>query len=806
MFRNYLKSALRNLWRYKGHSLINILGLAVGMACLILIMLYVKTELSFDRFHQYRNQVYMLNLQATNPQTGERSNSAIGPYRLADELKIDFDDFDEIVRIAARGGEYVEVGNELYIEEKLAFVDPEVFEVFTFPLLKGNPADALVDPYSIVITEKIAQKYFGDSDPIGRTVKIRELDFNVTGILKEIPKQSQFQVDVLVSMNCAQHAFSKVVLENWGEGYVWTFVKIPENTSPKDYQLRLAEFTSAKLSNWEDFSPVLKMHALTDLYLDSADYDNFLPGGNRTYVIAFSFIALFILVIACINFINLATARSSLRAKEVGLRKVVGAERSQLVGQFLSESTLLAVICLIVAALLAKLFLREFNELAGREITWNLFSDIPMLIGLLLVTVFVGLVAGSYPALLISGFKPVSILSGKFKIGLKGAGLRKVLVTFQFAASILLLIITSAVYKQLDYCRNMNLGFDKEHLIKLPGTPIAMRERYQQFHDELLNSTKIVNAAASSRVPPGNLSSTLTTRPEGVPEDQRRGMQTVWTDFDFIETMGFEIVAGRSFSRDFPSDATEAFILNEAAVKELGWTNESAVNKTFGSMELTDWKAGQWEERNGKVVGVIKDFHFESLKREIVPTVYFVAPYMAWSYVVRVAPGDPAVALQVIQDKWEEFNPEDPFNYVFVDETYEQLYANEDRQAQIFAVFATLAISIACLGLIGLASFTAERRKKEVGIRKVLGASSSNVVVLLSREFTILVILALIVASPVAWLIMRGWLADFAYQVELGLGVFLLAGLLTLLIAWITVAYQTGKAALTNPVDSLRAE
>ncbi len=806
MFRNYLKSALRNLWRYKGHSAINILGLAVGMTCLILIMLYVKSELSYDRFHVNRDRIYMLNLKVTNPQTGEKINSAIGPYRLADELKVDFDDFDEIVRIAPRGGEYVEVEDKIYIEEHLAFVDPELFDVFTFPLLEGNAADALDDPYSVVVTPKIAQKYFGDRNPIGQTIRMRDLDFNITGILQEIPEQSQFQFDILVSMNCAQQAFSKVVLENWGEGYVVTFVKVPENMTAETYRERLAEFVGVKMEDWKDYSPVLAMHPLSDLYLDSADFPDFAPGGDRTYVIAFSFIALFILVIACINFINLATARSSLRAKEVGLRKVVGAERSQLIGQFLSESTLLAVICLLLAVLMTQIFLGQFNDLADRNITWNIFGDTPMLVGLILVTLFVGLVAGSYPALLISGFKPVSILSGKFKIGLKGAGLRKVLVTFQFTASILLLIITTTVYKQLDYCRNLNLGFDREHLIKLPGTPLSLRERYQQFHDELLTSTHIVNAAASSRVPPGNLSSTLTTRPEGVPEEERRGMQTVWTDFDFIETMGFEIVSGRSFSRDFPSDASSAFILNEAAVKELGWTNESAINKTFGSMELTDWQAGQWEERNGKVVGVIKDFHFESLKKEIVPTVYFVAPYMAWSYVVRIAPGDPAESLRVIQEKWEEFNPEEPFNYVFVDETYEQLYASEDRQAKIFGVFATLAISIACLGLVGLASFTAERRKKEVGIRKVLGASSSNVVILLSREFTVLVVLALIVASPFAWFIMKGWLADFAYQTNLGLGVFLLAGVITLLIAWVTVAYQTGKAAITNPVDSLRSE
>lgn len=806
MFRNYLTSALRNLWRHKGHSAINILGLAIGMACLILIMLYVKSELSYDRFHQHREQIYMMNLQVTIPQTGAKENSAIGPYRLADELKVDFPDFEQVVRFAPRNGEYVEVGDQTYIEQNLTFVDPEVFEMFTFPLLQGTSENALEDPYSVVLTPEVAQKYFGTANPIGQNIRIRDLDFAVTGILQEIPDQSQFQFDILVSMNCAQQAFSRIVLENWGEGYVWTFTKVPEDKGPDDYRARLAEFTSLKLEDWEDFSPVIAMHPLGDLYLDSADFPDFAPGGDRTYVMAFSFIALFILVIACINFINLATARSSLRAKEVGLRKVVGAERSQLIGQFLSESTLLAVICLLLAVLLAKSFLGQFNLLADRSITWEVFSDIPMLLGLILVTLFVGLVAGSYPALLISGFKPVSILSGKFRVGLKGTGLRKILVTFQFAASILLLIITTAVYKQLDYCRNLNLGFDKEHLVRLTGTPLTLRDQYQQFHHELLTSTNIINSAASSRVPPGSLSSTLTTKPEGVPEDQRRGMQTIWTDFDFIETMGFEIVAGRSFSRDFPADASTAFIINEAAVKELGWTNESAINKTFGSMEITDWQSGQWVERDGKVIGVVKDFHFESLKSEIVPTVYFIAPYMAWNYVVRVAPGNPTESIRFIEEKWKQFNPGEPFQYTFVDEAYDRLYANEERQGKIFAVFASLAISIACLGLIGLASFTAERRKKEVGIRKVLGASNSNVVVLLAREFTLLVLLALLIASPFAWIIMRGWLNDFAYQTEIGAGVFLLSGLASLLVAWVTVAYQTGKAALTNPVESLRSE
>ena len=806
MLKNYLKSTLRNLWRYKGYSTINILGLAIGMTCLILIMLYVNWELSYDQFHEKKDRIYLLNIQTTNPQNGTVAKRAIGPYRLADELAVDFPDLEQIIRLAPRGREGVEVGEELYMEENLAFADPEVFQVFDFPLIEGDPANVLEDPYSLVVTPKIAQKYFGNANAIGQTVTIRELDFKITGIMHPIPERSQFRTDLLISMNCAPQVFSRIVLENWGEGYVWTFALTKEGFQAEDYIPRLAEFTATKLADWAEVSPVINMHPLTDLYLDSGELAGFVSGGDRNYVVAFSFIALFILIIACINFVNLSTARSSLRAMEVGLRKVVGADRSQLIGQFLSESIVLAFICMALAIVMAKSLLGYFNQLAAKEITWSVLGDVPILLAILGMTLLAGLLAGSYPALLVSGFKPISILSGKFQLGGKGSGLRKVLVAFQFTASILLIIITGVVYQQLDYCRNMDLGFDKEHLVQLGGTPLSLREKYDEFRSELVTGTNIINGAASSRVPPGNLSSNLTTRPEGVPEDQRPGMQTVWTDFDFIETMGFELAAGRSFSRDFPSDASDAFVINEAAVKALGWTNESAINKGFGSMELNDWDEGQWIPRDGKVIGVLKDFHFESLREEIIPTVYFVAPYMAWSYVVRIAPDNPKESIAYIEETWKRFNPEEPFRYSFVDESYAQLYETEERHGKIFFVFASLAILIACLGLIGLASFTAERRKKEVGIRKVLGASSGSVVTLLSKEFTILVMLAFVIAAPIAWFIIQRWLEGFVYQVEIGAGVFLISGLIALGIAWTTVSYQTGKAAMANPVDSLRNE
>ena len=745
-----------------------------------------------------------MSIQATNPQNGVTNNRVFGPYRMADELEVDFPDFEHIIRFAPQGRESVEYKDQVYQEDQLTFVDPDVFQAFTFPLSQGDPMTALLDPYSIVITESIARKYFGAENPIGQVLKIRGADFKVTGIMEEIPEQSQFQFDMLVSMNCAPQIFSKIVLENWSEGYVWTFVMTSKDKTPQDYTSRLQAFTDIKLEAMKAFTPAIAMHPLPDLYLDSRNLPGFAPGGDRTYVIAFSLIAIFILLIACINFMNLATARSAVRAREVGLRKVIGAERSQLIMQFLSESITLAIICLVLALLIVKWSLPAFNQLADRTIQFQIFENVFLIFGFIGLAIIVGILAGSYPAILLSGFSPINVLSGNLSEGFKGTALRKILVTFQFAISIFLIIVTGIVYLQIMYCRNLDVGFDKSHLIVMSGTSSEMRGRYDQFRTELLSNPQIENAAASSRVPPGRLSSSLRARPEGVPEDQQRGMQTVWTDYDFIETVGLDLAAGRSFRRDFPADAATSFILNEAAVKEIGWTNEEAIDKTFGSSEIKDWDQGQWENRDGKVIGVLKDFHFESLKQEIIPTVYFIAPYMAWNYVVRIKPENISATISFIEDKWNQFNPETPFAYTFVDENFAQLYRNEERQGKIFGVFSGLAIFIACLGLIGLASFTAERRKKEIGIRKVLGASGFNLIFLLSREFAWLVIIAFIVAAPVSWYIMQKWLEDFAYQVPVGPFVFIISGLFALLIAWITVSTQTAKAAFSNPAKVIR--
>ena len=806
MLKNYLKTALRNLWRYRGYTLINIFGLAIGIACVALILLYVQSELSYDRFHTNKDRIYRLNIESTNPQTGEKNARAIGPYRLAKELKTDFSDFSQIVRFARQSGEIVEFDDQQFSEDNLAFVDPGVFQMFDFSLTQGDPREVLKPPFSVVISESIAQKYFGAANPIGKELEIRGESFEITGVMEDVTKNSQFDFNILVSMNCAPQVFSTIVLENWGEGYVHTFVMTPEDKSPADYEGRLAAFVDKNLEAWKPFSPRLQMQPLPKLYLYSKDISSYPPGGDITYIYAFTLIAIFILIIASINYMNLATARSSVRAEEVGMRKVVGAAKSQLMGQFLSESILLALISSLLAIGIIFLALPGFNNLADRQISFHLIRNWPVLVGIIGIATFVGVLAGSYPALLLSGFKPAAIFSGQLSQGLKGGVLRKVLVSFQFTTSIFLLIVTGVVYQQLQYCKNMDLGFDKKHLLLIPGTPLDLRGKYEQFSARLKSNPRIVSAAGSSRVPPGNLSSSLRARPEGVPEDQQRGMQTVWTDYEFVETMGFQIVAGRSFSRDFPADAQTAFILNEAAVKDIGWTNESAIGKTFGSSEIKEWQSGQWENRDGQVIGVLKDFHFESLKDEIVPTVYFIAPYMAWNYVVKINSENIPETISFIEKTWKEFNPEASFEYTFVDDNFAALYENEERQGKIFGLFALLAIFIACLGLVGLASFTAEQKKKEIGIRKVLGASSMSIITLLSKEFSWLVLVAFLLATPISWYIMNIWLQDFVYRINIGFYIFLLAGLFALLIAWITVGLQTMKAANANPINSLQQE
>ena len=806
MINNYLKIALRNLFKHKGYSAITILSLGTGLACVVLITLFVRDELSYDRFHENKDRIYRLVWSITDPETNEQSFHAVGPYRLAEEMQGEFADLEAIVRIAPREQVLVRSGEREFYEDNLAVVDPSIFRAFTFPLKKGDPATALVSPFSIVVTEAIASKYVGDTDPIGKSLSLMGNDFEITGVLEDIPERSQFGYEIMASLNCAPQVFSRIVLENWGEGSCETYILMPEGMRTEDLEPRFEALVDARLPEREIVSPRLMMQPLSHLYLQSSHIQTYSAGGSLTNVYAFTAIAVFILIIACINFMNLATARSANRAKEVGLRKVVGALRTRLIAQFLAESVLLSAFSFIVALILCISALPLFNSISGKTFSIVTFLDLPLFLTLATITLIVGLVAGSYPAFFLSAFQPVKVLSGACRRGTKGGWFRRILVTFQFAVSIFLIVATAVVARQMAYAKQIRLGYDKEHLIMIRGTPLSLRTKYMEFSQSLKAHPNIVGAAGASRIPPERLRSSIDVRPEGTDWERQRGMQTIWADFGYIETMGYELAAGRSFSREYVTDAAGAFIINETACREIGWTSEEAVGKSFGSSIIRDWDKGQWEHINGHIIGVLKDFHFESLHKKIVPTVYFIWPYMAWKYVIRIRPGNIPETINHIEKTWDRYVPDRPFIYAFVDDEFDRLYRSEQRQGRLFGAFAVLAVFVACLGLVGLASFTAEQRTKEVGIRKVLGATAPRIVFMMSREFTLLVVAAFAVGAPLAWFVMKDWLQDFSYHFRLGIGLFLIAGAFALVLAWLTVSFQAARVAMSNPAESLRYE
>jgi putative ABC transport system permease protein len=646
---------------------------------------------------------------------------------------------------------------------------------------------------------------------MGKTLNFgNEHPVTVTGVLADMPGKMHFRFDFLGSMHAAKTLFNRLKLENWGEGSVYTYAMLPEGKTAKEVEQPLIDFV--KKTRGEEavtkYGMKLALMPLANIHLHSHTRSEIEPNGDIVYVYAFSAIAFFVLVIACINFMNLATARSSNRAREVGLRKVVGAFRGQLIRQFLSESMLLAVIAMLLSVALVELALPWFNGFVEKDLTLNFVHNSTAVFGLLGITLFVGVIAGSYPALFLSQFEPVAILKGAFKGHGKGVRFRQVLVAFQFAISIFLIIVTGVIHDQLTYARTIKLGYETDQVVVLPGIPESKRRDFEALKQTWMKNPNIVNVALTSRIPSGRLGSNLGTLPEGVPEDQRPGMQTVWMGFGFLETLGMPFVAGRNFSSEHPSDATSAFVINEAACRELGWTPEEAIGKGFGSHYIDDWDKGQWKPKEGQVIGVVKDVYFEPLREPVKSMVFFIEPYMAWSTLVLIRPDHVDETMAFIKQQYQALDAEQyaEFNYSFLNDRFGQLYRAEEKQAQIFGVFALLAIFVGCLGLFGLAAFMAEQRTKEIGIRKVLGASVPNLVKLMSMDFVKLVIVANVVAWPVAYYVMQNWLQSFVYRTNLQIGTFVLGGLLALVIAIGTVSYQAVKVSLTNPVDALRYE
>ncbi|GGB87648.1 ABC transporter permease [Dyadobacter sediminis] len=807
MLRSYITIACRNLVRYKGYTFINVFGLAIAIACCLVIFLFVQDELRFDRFHAKAKQIHrIINHRSSD---GVQMVMARTPPAYGPALERTFPEVLQSTRIFGFGNkELVAYGNRKFFETGILLADSTFFEMFSFPLTRGNANQVLNSPDAIVISETMAEKYFGNQDPLGKQLVLDgSYKFRVTGIMRDMPAQSHLKASFIGSFDALREIVSAERLQSWGWQQFYTYITLSEGSDPAKLNAKLPAFLAqhakeeASQQNSRDH---YQLQALTDIHLRSSDIEyDIVEKGNIQYIYAFSLVAVFTLLIACFNFMNLSTARSARRAREVGMRKAIGAQRIQLIGQFLGESILQTGMALVLAILLTAIVIPTLNNWTGKTLLLSSLSTFPFLLGLFGFTLLIGLLAGSYPAFFLSGFKPLHVLKGMVITGNSATFLRRNLVVVQFVVSIMLMIGAGVVFFQVRYIQEKNLGFSNEQLITMPIRNTTMLQNIETIKAELRQNPSILNATACYGVPGGQFAGDGIVIP-GRTEEFSTNMFLV--DEDYIPTLGMTMAAGRNFSKSFGNDAREAFILNETAVRELGWGKpESAIGKTV------NWR--QWQPatpadsiKRGKVIGVVKDFNYKTIHQKIEPMVLQIVPAEFSQVVVRIRPEASRSALAMLAEKWKAAASEWPFEYTFLDEQFAAQYKSEQIFSKVFGLFTFLSIFITCLGLFGLAAFTAEQRTKEIGVRKVLGASVASIVALLSKDFLMLVLIALVIASPVAWYAMNYWLEAFAYRIEIQWWMFVLAGSLAIAIAFFTVFFQSVKAALLNPVKSLRSE
>jgi len=809
MLRNYFKIAYRNLVKYKFISFINLFGLTVGLTCCLLILSYILNELSYDRYNKNADNIYRVTRSFNNQEgvvslTLSTVSPPFGYY-----LPTDFPEIRKMTRLLDNGITPLRYKDKLFNEKDVFFADENLFDVFTLKVLKGNPQTALRDPFSIMLTEETAKKYFGDEDPMDKTIRYNnQLELRVTGIYKAFPANTHLHPGMLVSFNTLRDSTiygEKNLRTNWGNNSFFTYLLLPPNYNPKNMVARFPDFVDKRMAGQEYIGKQaskftkLDLQKLTDIHLYShTDYEAE-PNGDMSRVYIFSAIALFILLIASINYMNLSTARSVLRAREIGIRKVIGADKKGLILQFISESVLITWVSILLAAVLLYFAMGWLNKVSGLSLTLSILMKWQIIIPLLLSPFVIGIISGIYPAVFMSSFQPVKTLKGLYKTGSSSMSFRKALVVTQFAISIILIITTAIVFQQLNYLQRKSLGFNRDHIVVIPYNS-ALNERYESFRDELLSSPDMKDISRTSRIPTGrlldNMGASVLSGDSLVPTTT--DIKFVSVDYDFIPTYEIKMAAGRNFSRDFGTD-TAGFIINETTVKALGWkSSESAIGKDF-----------KYGSVRGHIIGVIKDFHFESMHQTIAPIILVMLPpsnpYFN-NLSVKFSGASASRSLAKLENTWKKYLPEVPYEYTFLDENFDKLYEAEQRQGNIFTAFACIAIFIACLGLFGLSAFTISQRIKEIGVRKVLGADTSGIVALLSKDFLKLVLVAALIAFPIAWFAMHNWLKDFAYRVSISAWIFIAAGLAALAIALITVSFQAIKAALSNPVKALRSE
>ncbi|MFC2160422.1 ABC transporter permease [Acidobacteriota bacterium] len=794
MLKNYIKIAFRNTTRHKGYSFINLAGLAIGMACTVLILLWVKDELSYDKFHKNRDNIYRIMSYGTKYMIEGFDGT---PAPLAPAVKDEVPDIENYARFSETSKLVFRYEDKVFYETKGLITDPSFFEIFTFPFIKGDSRTAFSKPFDFVMTETMAKKYFGQDDPIGKTIEIEGMPALVTGVIRDIPKNSHIQFDFLTSFEFINEISGYGT--SWGSFNFVTYLQLNPGSNIQEVNQKITAVADnnncPQVKDGVDF----RLQPLAELHLDSrASYRNYADIGDKKYVYIFSIIALFVLFIACVNFMNLSTARFTQRAKEVGMRKTVGASRKQLVLQFFGESFLMTLMSCVFALVLVIFLLPAFNRIAGKDLQMVLLN-FQFVFGLSCIIFFTSLIAGSYPAIFLSSFKPVKTLKGTFKSqGKNGQIFRRVLVVTQFSLSIILLIGTMIVFKQLRFFGHTNLGFNKENIVYIPVKE-NIGKRYETLKTDLLSDPYILSVSAQYYLfaEEGAFRSTDYDW-EGREEDQEVDIILNLVDYDFIPMLGLELIEGRNFSPDYGTDLTQAFILNEQAVKEMGI--KSPVGKQFS-----------YGKSQGTIVGVMKDTHFRSLHIAIEPHVFFMMEDVSQAteygvVLIKINGEQTKEALAKIQSVWEGINPNSPFEYHFLDQKYDSLYRKEQQIGTILNAFTLFAVFISCLGLFGLASFLTEQRTNEVGIRKVFGASETGIALLLSKQFIKWVLIANIFAWPAAYFIMNKWLQSFAYRIDISIWIFLLSAVLAVGIALITVSFQAFQAARANPIDSLRYE
>lgn len=798
MFRNYLKTSIRNLIRHKGFSFINVVGLTLGLTACLLIGLFVWDENQFDKFIPAGDRVYRIYYQVTGKEG--TNHIATTPPMFATVLQ-QFPEVEQTLRILNNPSKTLfEVGDKHLYEEGGIFAEASFFDFFPLSLLYGSAAKALVSPTSIVISQSMAQKYFNGQNPLGKEIKVEKTLFQVTGVFQTNPK-FHLSINYILPLSAG---VSEADLQTWQVYSYNNYIKLKKGTNVASLETKFQKYTHPFIKD-EHFTYLPQFQPLSAIHLYSSSFQyDMAQRGNSTYVKALTIIAVFILLIACFNFVNLATAKSLRRAKEVGIRKTIGASRWQLICQFIGEALLLSFISLIISGFFTFLALPWLNDFTHKQISFNLFTNPAILLFLLGLTLVVGILAGFYPALVLSNFQPVKVLKGvAVPDGIPGKipWLRHGLVVVQFALSVLLIISAIVVINQVNYLHQKDLGFNKEEIMFFPMRGDNLTKNYEAFKQEL-QQVPGVSAVSIGYGFPGDMfgDGMITVQRNG--EQQSLKAAQLMVDYDYLKTLGLQLMAGRNFSKKFKTDK-DAYILNETAIAQLGFkTPEQALGHT---VEWPTWRNPELIKK-GRIIGVVKDFHYKSLYEKVEPAALQIYPEAYWKVAVKMKTTAIGTTVSQIEAVWNRFSPDYPIEYNFLDQSFTTMYKAEDNLKSLLWIFTSVTIFVACLGLFGLATYAAERRRKEIGIRKVMGASINEITFLLSKDFIKLVLVACLIASPVAWYFMQQWLQDFAYRITISWWIFAIAGLTALCVALLTVSFQAIKAAVANPVKALRAE